>query len=395
MTVTPHLAEPASVPLGAAADSPAAVRIHELRLRDFRNIECADLVFPAGGVAIIGDNGHGKTNLLEAIYYLQLLRSMRGASDHDVVRFGAGAFHVGATLAENGAGALAVAVGFECRGKRKKVVLDGVETGRLSDALGALPSVIVSPRDVELVAGGPGARRRFLDVMLAVTSRSYLGALQRYRAALARRNAVLRALARGGVAGARADARVAPWDEPLAQSGAIIRVERQAWVDGVATAFSRVCKDIGERGPVRMRYVSSQEPGSDPASALLAALEARRPIEIRRGMTLAGPHRDDLDVQLDERELRTFGSAGQQRTSAIALRLLETVTLRDRTGAEPLLMLDDPFAELDAQRAHRILGVLSDHRHGQTILAVPRAGDIPRELTRLEHWRMHDGVVAA
>ena len=111
-----------------------------------------------------------------------------------------------------------------------------------------------------------------------------------------------------------------------------------------------------------------------------AALEKKRPIDVKRGITHAGPHRDDLDLSLDGRELRTYGSAGQQRTAAIALRLLEAATLREATRAEPLVLLDDPFAELDARRASRILELLSLEERGQTILAVPRDADIPRGL---------------
>src|SRR4051812_29391539 len=154
---------------------------------------------PAEGFVVIGDNGQGKTNLLEAIYYLQILRSVRGARDQDLVRFGAEGFHIGAR-AETGA-AHEIGVGFERAGKRKRVRLDGAIPERLSDALGAVPSVMFSPDDVELISGAPNARRRYLDIMLALTTRGYLGALQRYRAALTRRNAALRESTRANRAG--------------------------------------------------------------------------------------------------------------------------------------------------------------------------------------------------
>jgi DNA replication and repair protein RecF len=129
------------------------------------------------------------------------------------------------------------------------------------------------------------------------------------------------------------------------------------------------------------------------AAALADALAAKRALDVRRGLTHAGPHRDDLELLLDGRDLRLFGSAGQQRTAAIALRMLEAATLRDRSGATPLFLLDDPFAELDARRSHRILELLADAGLGQTILAVPRAADIPAELTRLDRWGIRDGVL--
>jgi DNA replication and repair protein RecF len=286
-----------------------------------------------------------------------------------------------------------VSVGFERSGKRKRVKLDGAEPPRLSDALGALPSVIFSPSDVQLVTGSPSERRRFLDVALALTSRRYLAALQSYRSALARRNAALRDVARTG----RGESRATVWEPALAEHGAVLWTERVAWVERSAERFAALCAAIGERAPVRMRYATSLAASGDAAQvrdALEGALAERRALDLRRGVTHAGPHRDDLELLLDARDLRTFGSAGQQRTAAIALRMLEAATLRDHAGGEPLFLLDDPFAELDARRAHRILGLLGDAGLGQTLLVVPRAADIPSELTRLPRWRVRDGVLS-
>jgi len=143
-----------------------------------------------------------------------------------------------------------------------------------------------------------------------------------------------------------------------------------------------------------MRYATALAPaGGDVTGALQAALSQKRSLDVRRGLTHAGPHRDDVELLLDGRDLRLFGSAGQQRTAAIALRMLEAATLRDRSGAAPLFLLDDPFAELDARRSHRILELLGDTGLGQTVLAVPRAVDIPPELTRLQRWNINDGVL--
>jgi DNA replication and repair protein RecF len=362
----------------------ARLLLRRLVVRDFRNLERVELAPPPEGIALIGENGHGKTNLLEAIYYLQLLRSVRGARDQDLVRFGAGGFHVAAEAGVGPDDRRTVAVGFDRAGKRKKATLGGAEPPRLADALGALPSVIFSPGDVQLVAGAPSERRRYLDVVLALTSRRYLQALQGYRGALA-----LRDVARVG----GSDARAAVWEPALAEHGAVLWRERVAWVERAAPEFSRLCAAIGERGVGRMRYATALAPGEDVAAALADALAAKRALDVRRGLTHAGPHRDDLELLLDGRDLRLFGSAGQQRTAAIALRMLEAATLRDRSGATPLFLLDDPFAELDSRRSHRILELLADAGLGQTILAVPRAADIPPELTRLERWGIRDGVL--
>jgi DNA replication and repair protein RecF len=382
----PPAAEPTRPPVGPEHQR---LRLLRLTIRDFRNLARIDLVPPPEGIAVVGENGHGKTNLLEAIYYLQLLRSMRGARDQDVVRFGAAGFHVAAE-SESPQGRHTASVGFERATKRKRAKIDGVEPPRLSDALGALPSVIFSPVDVQLVAGAPSERRRYLDVVLALTSRRYLAALQGYRGALARRNAALRDVARTG----GSDARAAVWEPALAEHGAVLWAERVAWVERAAAEFTRLCTAIGERATARMRYATALAPaGGDVAGTLLAALAHKRSLDVRRGLTHAGPHRDDVELLLDGRDLRLFGSAGQQRTAAIALRMLEAATLRDRSGAAPLFLLDDPFAELDARRSHRILDLLGDTGLGQTVLAVPRAVDIPPELTRLQRWNINDGVL--
>jgi len=365
-----------------------------LALRDFRNLARIDLSVPGAGVVVIGENGQGKTNLLEAIYYLHLLRSVRGARDVDIIRFGTPGFHIAART--GGGPHHELSAGFERQGRRKRVKVDGAEPARLSDALGALPCVLFSPADVDLVAGSPASRRRYLDILLALTSRRYLAALQRYRAALAQRNAALRDAMRG--AGGKAEERVAVWEAPLAEHGAVLWRERVMWVEQSARRFAELCTSIGEQSAVTMRYATPLEPSSVDADvvaqALATALEQKRGLDIRRCLTHAGPHRDDLVLTLDGRELRAFGSAGQQRTAAIALRLLEAETLRSRLGAAPIFLLDDPFAELDVRRSANILELLAEQGMGQTLLTVPRESDIPPALTTLRRWRIAGGVVS-
>jgi DNA replication and repair protein RecF len=365
------------------------VWLRHAAIRDFRNLEKVDLDFPEAGLALVGENGQGKTNLLEAVCYLEVLRSVRGARDQDVVRFGERGFHI--TLSVRTDGEHQLGVGFDTAGKRKRVTRDGAALPRLSDAFGGLPAVMFSPRDIQLVAGSPGERRRYLDLVLALTSRRYLSALQHYRAALVRRNAALRDAARtpGG------ENSVAVWEPALAEAGAVITCERAQWVTAHADEFARICVNIGEEGEPRMSYQSSlARDGGDMREALAAALDRQRTHDIRRGLTHAGPHRDDLNLELAGRELRAFGSAGQQRTAAIALRMLEAATLRAGCGLEPILLLDDPFAELDVRRSARILELLGNAGLGQVILAVPRDTDIPPELVRLERAHIRSGNIS-
>ena len=371
-----------------------------LAAREYRNFERLDVDVPASGLVIIGENGQGKTNLLEAVAYLGLLRSFRGARDADVIRFGAPAFHVRATLSAPLAWHT-VGVGYERASKKKRATLDGVEQARLTSALGALPSVEFSPADVALVAGGPGDRRRYLDVMLALSSPAYLQALQQYRAGLLRRNAALRIAQRDGGRGDH-EARVQVWEPALAEHGGVVVAARHRFVREQAERYTQLCTAIGERQGALLRY---QAVGGDNGEATATSSRAQtdaltrgfaqhRTTELRRGVTLVGPHRDELQLLLGGRDLRTFGSAGQQRSAAIALRLLELATLRRALGYAPLLLLDDPFAELDLGRAGRVLALLEDAGASQVLLAVPREADIPEAYTRLSRRVMRDGQLS-
>lgn len=388
------LAGVSEVRAGAGGGS-AVVRVTHLTLVGFRNYERASLTLPADGVALLGDNGHGKTNLLEAIYYLELFRSARGARDRDLVRFGDAGFHVSATLDGSPRGALRVAAGFDATSQKKKVSLDGVEVTRLSDAIGAAPAVLFSPADVALVRGAPAERRRYLDVMLALADRTYLLALQRYRHALAQRNAALRALG-GHAHDAEAMDAVEAFEPALASAGAVMLAARHRWAAGAAESYATVLDAIGERSAVSLGLRKSGGARTDEAelaSWLLTTLASQRAHDVRRGTTHTGPHRDEVQLLLDGRDLRSFGSNGQQRSAAIALRMLEARTLRAALGTAPLLLLDDPFAELDAERSARILALLGDSGLGQVVLAVPRVEDVPRALTGLTTVKVRSGTL--
>lgn len=365
------------------------IRLNHISIRDFRNLERVDLDLPPDGAVVVGDNGHGKTNFLEAIYYLQILRSFRDARDQDLTRFDTAGFHIAAHA--HVPAPHDIAIGFDRATRRKKVSIDGSESRRLSDSLGALPSVMFSPRDVDLVSGSPAERRRFLDLVLALTDRRYLMALQHYRANLARRNAALRM---SGKRGSPNEQEVAVWEPALAEHGSVLIETRARWVEEHAGEFTRLAERIGERGDAHMRYASPFADAEARQDVLLAALEEKRALDVRRGLTHVGPHRDDLEITLEGRDLRMFGSAGQQRSAAIALRMLEAATLRRHAGAEPLLLLDDPFAELDIHRAGKILVMLEERGLGQTILVVPREADIPAGLMQLDRLVIQNGAIA-
>jgi DNA replication and repair protein RecF len=352
------------------------VRLGQLTVRQFRNLASLDLEIPEPGVVIIGENGQGKTNLLEAIYYLVLFRSLRGAKDRELARFGEPGFFVGAQ-----AGVHRVTAGYETATRRKKVTLDGAEVSKLSEAVGTILAVPFSPADVGLVAGGPSARRRYLDVVLSVSEPAYLGRLTELKAALKQRNAALR---RGRADEARA------FDGPLAHSAQHVTAVRRLWVERWRERCSELCRALGEARAVEMRYHDDEATEADAWCRRLAEALDR---DMRQGATTVGPHRDDLRLSLGGRDLRTYGSAGQQRTAAIGLRVLEAETLAAARGAMPIALYDDVFAELDERRQARLLELIRAALPGQAIVAAPRDSEVPAALFDRPRWQMAGGRI--
>jgi DNA replication and repair protein RecF len=373
----------------------------ELRLRQFRNFSELEQSFPSAGVAIIGENGAGKTNLLEAIYYLEIFRSFRGAPDEQLVRFGADAFHVRGRFQGRDSGpAQELTAAFEARSRRKKVTHNGVEPERIGDALGQLGAVIFTPADVDIVRGSPAERRRFLDIVLSLNRRGYLAALQQYRHVLRHRNAALRD-PRGAVT-------LHAWDDALVESGTRVMAERAHWVAQNADEFARRYRVIADGVEANLRYGSglgrrverAEETEPEQLRAdFRAALERLAARERERGVTLAGPHRDELAFhmrgQTGDIDLREYGSGGQVRTAAIALRMVEADTIRSRRGSDPLILLDDVFAELDRSRAARILELLENEQPGQVVLTAPKESDLEVRQGQLAHWRIAGGEIQA
>jgi len=404
------------------------VILHRLRLQGFRNLEDTALELPPEGVALVGPNAQGKSNFLEAIHYLEIFRSARGTRDTRLIRFGQAFFRLEGRLhppggppgdeggPEGGAEPRTVAAAVQRAGPVKKVTVDGEVPSRLGDALGQVGSVLFTPDDVRLVSDGPQERRRFLDIVLSVNVPGYLEALQRYRQVLAQRNAALRDRAPRGS--------VEAWDSLLVRSGARVHRIRADWVRAGAPTFRDTVREVsgGEWGT--LEYLPGTpgasgvgdagaegraDDGEDAEAAWAAvfsvALREGVEEERRRGMTLVGPHRDELRMRLDPdpgdpasrkgQDLREYGSGGQKRTAALALRILEAETVLRRRGRPALLLLDDVFAELDAARSERVLGLLDRTAAGQVILTAPKEADVRFRHDRLSRWRILGGRIHA
>ncbi len=374
--------------------------LQRLGLRNFRNFQHEAVEFPERGAALIGDNGQGKTNLLEAVYYLEIFRSFRGARDEQLIRFGRDHFRVVGRLSSGKDDEeVEVAAGYARNGRRKKVTVGGREPGRVGDAIGRVGAIVLTASDVEIVAGAPGARRRFLDIILSLVEPGYLSALQRYRQVLAQRNGLLRD-------GASAF-ELSAWNQSLIDVGSRISEARARWVAASRDAFSRYYATISGGQKAGVDYVPSvphpEESGATAASqavwagAFRGAMERHAERERRRGLTMVGPHRDDLSFWVDEEPapvaLRGFGSAGQQRTAAVALRMVEADLVRGAQGRRPIIMLDDVFAELDPARSERVVWLLAAEEWGQVLVTSPKPNEFVFMGGSLPEYRIAGGRV--
>lgn len=358
------------------------MHLDHLVLRGFRNLRDLELALPREGAVLLGPNAQGKTNFLEALGYPVFYRALRGATDAEVAGFGGPGFRLEASF-HDGERSRSAEVTYTAHSRRKHITLDGAPVARLSDAAGAWVAVAFLPRDVAL-AGGPAAERRlYLDRMLSLASSDYLRALARYRAALAQRNAALR-LGQAPMAQA--------FDAPLAEAGSEVIALRLRWISGAARRFSEGFAALGEPGPAGLSY-RTDATLADPAG-WTEALQRVRGRDLGRGMTTIGPHRDDLLLTVDGRPLRDFGSTGQLRSAAVALRLLELTTIEESRGVPPALLLDDVFAELDAERQARLAERLLAEGRRQVFITAPRRDELPAGLA-LPVWPVSRGAVQA
>ncbi|HUP19104.1 MAG TPA: DNA replication and repair protein RecF, partial [Gemmatimonadota bacterium] len=345
------------------------MRLTEVRLDNFRNLASGTLEVPFGGAVLVGDNGQGKTNLLEAIQYLAAFRSFRGVGHGDAIAFGSEHFRVQGHVEYADGRSRTVAVAADRQ--RRKIVVDGREADRPGEARGALLTVLLRPSDLALVDGEPAVRRRWLDALLARAAAGYARALREYDRVLRQRNELLRGPERA------AAPVIESWDEALVAAGGPLVEARSTLVRRLGGRFDEVASAVAGDGAVRgygLEYRPRPGPADDLAglaAAWRAALVERYRRDRARGWTSVGPHRDDLALSLGGRALGRFGSQGERRTAAIALRLLEAEVLEADTGHRPVLLLDDVFTELDAERAARLLEWLGD-RH-QRFITSPRA----------------------
>lgn len=356
------------------------MQITELTLHSYRSYETLHLAFDPGVQIFLGANAQGKTNIIEALYYAAFGRSHRTSSDAELIRVGADGAHIGLSFRRHDVpGELSFTF---ARGARRRITYAG-ESLRQRDLVGLLPMVLFSPEDLFLVKGAPALRRRYLDAELSQASPAYYGELLRYTRILKQRNAVLKDI-RERLA---APDDLPPWDAQLARSAAYIVTRRIAAVAQLGALSARVQAVLAAGEELALAYeiagAGAEDFAEDDMTEALHVwynkmLCEGRARDIARAATGVGPHLDDLVLRVGGMSLRSYGSQGQQRTGALALKLAELFYLQENIGEAPILLLDDVMSELDADRRRALLDFIR-HEHIQTFITATDAAYFPAE----------------
>lgn len=356
------------------------MQISKLSLRDFRNHGNLDLTFSSGATTIVGRNGRGKTNIVEAVHYLATLGSHRVSQDAPLIRTGKTSATVLAQVEKHNRQAkVELTINFP---GTNKVSLNGNPLVKSRDILGLVTTVIFSPEDLDLVKGDPSARRRFIDELSTLLAPKFSNTRSDFERTLKQRNTLLKSLGRR-TPSTQARATLDAWDEQLIQTGAEIistRLENVRRIEPHLTEFGTAIS--GDTEPLQLNYANTWLPPdvsekTEIAELFKAELENRNKDEVDRGVTLVGPHRDDLNLQLSGLPAKGYASHGQSWSIAIALRLAAFKLLREHDD-DPILILDDVFAELDERRRTRLISIITDVE--QTLITAAVLEDIPKGL---------------
>ncbi len=353
------------------------MHLGHLRLREFRNYQFLDVDFEPGFQLILGDNAQGKTNILEAIYLLATLRSFRGVGGAQMIRHGETGYFVGGQVIREQVRDLTL----YWSAAKRQVTVDRASIQSLSDFLGCLRAVVFCTEDLQLVKGTARIRRRFVDLLLSQTQTGYLPLLQRYAKTLRSRNALLKRSVSDPTV-------LESFSRQLVEAGNEIMKQRERLIPKLATvarlAYRRISNDAEE---LRIQY----RPNVKSDFSLELRQSAAR--EARYRATVVGPHRDEVQLNLNDQSAKDFGSEGQKRSVAVSLKMAQAELLTGLTGVPPVLLIDDVMGELDLKRRSGLLPLLerSHQARGQVFMTCTEE-NWPRELgRRLHRWRVVNG----
>ncbi len=343
------------------------MRLKSIKLTNFRNLDNMTFV-PGGNVTLLsGKNAQGKTNMLEAIYICSTGRSHRTARDRELIKFDNLSAFID-TVCEQKDGTHRIEIKLSTTNK-KAVRINNSPAHRLGQLMGHMNAVMFSPEDLQLIKSGPSFRRRFVDIALSQMSSTYFYNLQRYQKTLEQRNALLKNH------GGKIEDTLDVWDAQLSKYGAYLCVRRQDFVDSLDKICSAIHSELtGKKELLRVRYISPMAPQSEQEMVVQLSeyFKKHRAKDIKRGLTSVGPHRDDIGMEVNEIDVRAFGSQGQQRTCALSMKLAEVEIMKNITGEYPLLLLDDVFSELDNSRRTWLLNYIGNVQTFITCVDVDR-----------------------
>ena len=357
--------------------------LKQISILNYKNLEQVELEFSPKMNCFIGQNGMGKTNLLDAVYYLSFCKSATNPIDSQNMMHDKDFFVIQGVYESESGDREEVYCGMKRR-QKKVFKRNKKEYSRLSDHIGFIPLVMVSPADTELIAGGSEERRRFMDVVISQYDKEYLEALIRYNKALQQRNTLLKAEAEPY------EELLAVWEEMMAMTGEVVYRKRCEFIDEFIPTFQTFYSHISQdKEAVNLSYESHAKHGS-----LLNQLKESRVRDRIMGYSLKGVHKDDLTMQLGEYPIKREGSQGQNKTYLIALKLAQFDFLR-RTGSNtiPLLLLDDIFDKLDASRVEQIVKLVSGDRFGQIFITDTNRDHLDKIMQKIEGEYKVFGVV--
>lgn len=328
------------------------MKVKTLVLKNFRNYQDINVNFEDNINVFIGKNAQGKTNLLESIYYCCIGKSFKSIKDKDIIRWGEESSYIGIETQKKYRD---VKVEIKLNREKKKVVqINSLPIKRIGDLIGEVNVVFFSPNELKLVKESPDERRKFMDIDISQTNKRYFYQIGRYEKILANRNKLLKTYDNIEKIKETIDI----WDRALVQSAHKIAFEREKFVKAI-TPYTEKAQEYlsGGKERVKLEYICGCGVALDENfdENMLKLLKKNLEKDFRFGYTTIGVHRDDIDIYLNDVEVKTFGSQGQQRTVALALKLAELESMNELTGEYPILMLDDVFSELDSERQKRLL----------------------------------------
>jgi len=338
---------------------------NKIRIRDFRNIEQAEIEFDSGVNILCGENAQGKTNLLEAIHFTALGKSFRTSHDEEMIRFGAESCEVSMDFTDS-VRRQNITVRMMA-GKRKHIEQNKVKVGRVSDIVGAFRTVLFCPEHLSLIKEGPGERRNYLDIAISQLYPVYLKSLQKYNQILKQRNQLIRNAEEDR---RTFDSTVEFWSRQLAHEAAVIAKYRQRYLKTASVHIEQCFAEMtGEREKPTAVYLGSSKQAPEEyedvestEAAYLSLLTSHYDREIGAGSTLWGIHKDDIEIMLNDKPARAFASQGQQRSLALAMKLAEGEVCAAVCGEKPVFLFDDVFSELDSTRRAYLSGKIGERQ---------------------------------